>query len=191
MTPTYEKCHGYLAEREGTYEYRCRRYDAVIDAMTWAEGKQLGHWDSMTIADLGAGWTEFGHRLTQRGFRGRYLPFDGAIDGHDILDMHWAVPTDLDWIVAIELLEHLTWPGSLVEEMLAKARRGVIITTPDSRHVDTLGMDDDHVTALTPADLNAMGLKWVDSFTLFPGTQWRTKGFESTHGDTLVAWSLT
>ena len=185
MTPTFEKCDGYLADRTGTYEYRCRRYDAVIDIL----GSWSGLSDTLTIADLGAGWTDFGHRLTQRGFRGRYLPYDGAIDGKDLT--YWEAPyTDIDWIVAIELLEHLRRPEELVERMMAKARVGVIITTPDSRHVDTLGMDSDHVIAIYPDMLTRWGFKWFDSQTLFPGTPYRTRGHEQTHGDTLLAWSL-
>ena len=98
MTPTFQKCDGYLEGRTGTYDYRCRRYDAVIDVIMASE---WGLRDTDTVADLGAGWTEFGHRLSERGFRGRYIPYDGAIDGKDLT--YWQPPfATLDWITISE-----------------------------------------------------------------------------------------
>lgn len=181
MTETFDKCDGYLDARTGTYEYRCRRYDAVIDIIE----KETGLNPDLTIADLGAGWTEFGHRLTERGFRGRYIPYDGAIDGVD-LEHNWTPPMGgVDWCVAIELLEHFDRPHLLVKKMRDVARQGVIITTPDSMNVDTLGMDDDHRVELRDGDLRHMGFTHVEKRILFPGSPWGKEGYS----DTLVAWA--
>lgn len=183
MTPTFEKCDGYLEARTGTYEYRCKRYDAVINVIISHGGLD----PSITVADLGAGWTEFGHRLTEKGFRGRYLPFDGAIDGKDLT--FWQPPyAQIDWVVAIELLEHLQHPERLAELMFDKATKGVIITTPNSETVDTLRMDEDHVVALTQPLLEDMGFEYVDRHCLFPGNPYLYD--ESKDDDTLVAYRL-
>lgn len=183
MTAVYEKCDGYLDGHTGTYKYRCRRYDAVIDVIEESSGLS----PSLTIADLGAGWTEFGHRLTERGFRGRYLPYDGAIDGKDLT--FWQPPlTPIDWIVAIELLGHLHHPERLTDIMMDKARRGVIITTPNSQVVDTLA-----VRELWPYNLREMGFRHINAKTLSPGSYYRHahyKGREDEFGDTLVAWTV-
>lgn len=177
----FEKCSGYLDARTGTYEYRTKRYDAVIDVI---EGI-LGLPPDLTVADLGAGWTEFGHRLTERGFRGRYLPYDGAIDGRDL--QYWEPPlADIDVCVAIEFLEHLRKPERLVETMFERARL-TVVTTPDSTCVDTLGMDPDHIVALDKNQLYGMGFENVVSLTLFPGSL-RLPGKDPSCPDTLLAW---
>lgn len=181
IEPVFEKCDGYLDGRTGTYEFRCRRYDAVIDVIL----RQVDLENSYTIADLAAGWTEFGHRFTERGFRGRYIPYDGAIDGKDL--QHWVPPlAKLDVIVAIEFLEHLRHPGVLAEIMLQKAEKMVVVTTPNSAIVNTLKMDPDHVTALYEDDLYDMGFENVHSLPLFAGSEWNPRGDD----DTLIGWTL-
>lgn len=179
MNDVYEKCNGYLDGRTGTYDYRCRRYDAVVDIIQdWTSFSER-----LTIADIAAGWTEFGHRLTERGFRGRYIPYDGAIDGKDL--QYWVPPlTDIDVCVSIEFLEHIRHPERLVETMFDKAARLVVVTTPNSEVVDTLGMDDDHVTELRATDLYDLGFEHVTFQTLFPGSRYNPGGMP----DTLVAW---
>ena len=182
MNNVFEKCDGYLDGRTGTYDFRCRRYDAVIDKIH----RWVGLTSDITIADIGAGWTEFGHRLTERGFRGRYIPYDGGIDGQDL--QYWRPPlTRIDVIVAIEFLEHIKHPGHLVETMLFKAERLVVATTPNSDVVDTLAMDPDHVIALNEQTLKALGFTHVDKAPLFAGSEWNPDG----RPDTLIGWSLT
>lgn len=182
MSAIFQKCDGYLDARTGTYEYRCHRYDAVIDKIH----RKAGLTPDLTIADIAAGWTEFGHRLTERGFRGRYIPYDGAIDGKDL--QYWVPPlTRLDVIVAIEFLEHIKHPERLVNTMFDKAEALVVVTTPNSEVVDTLAMDEDHVIALDKYDLRAMGFDGCTAHTLFPGSKWNPDGLP----DTLVAWKDT
>lgn len=175
----FDKCDGYLDARTGTYEYRCKRYDAVVDNIH----RHVGLEADMTIADIAAGWTEFGHRLTERGFRGRYIPYDGAIDGKDL--QYWVPPlTQIDVCVAIEFLEHIKHPERLVQTMFDKAEKMVVITTPNSDVVDTLAMDEDHVTEIFATDLYDMGFDGVREHILFPGSKWNPES----KPDTLVAW---
>ena len=93
----------------------------------------------------------------------------------------WEPPaTVVDWVVAIEFLEHLHYPAYLARIMFAKARYGVVVTTPNSDVVNTLARDDDHVTGLTDTRLRLMGFQEVKALPLFTKVD-----------DTLVAWRTT
>jgi hypothetical protein len=145
--PTIANCDAYMDDRTGKYEFRAVRYRHAINAM-FANGLD----DSMTIFDVGAGMTEFDYCLrAEYNWRGRYIPIDGGIDGPDLNS--WIPPREGHWFVALELLEHLyNWP-LLVGWMQHKATRGVVISTPNPRTTDVLGMDPTHVTAVTPHEL--------------------------------------
>jgi hypothetical protein len=145
-----------MDERTGKYEYRAVRYRKAIETM-YAHGLD----DSMTIFDVGAGMTEFDYTLrAEFNWRGRYIPIDGGIDGTDLND--WTPPRDAHWFVALELLEHLNNWGGLVQRMQAKATQGIVISTPDPRTTDVLGMDPTHVVEIQPEYLRLYDFKVTD-----------------------------
>lgn len=154
-----QDCDQYLGERTGCYEYRRERY-----APTVREMQRIGLSDSDTVYDIGAGMTEFDYCLrTEGNFKGRYIPVDGCIDGVNLES--WYPPRHAEFFVALELLEHLTYPGELVLEMIKACRKGIIISTPNPMTTDVLGMDRTHKTAITTEMLEEWGFTWsVKSF---------------------------
>jgi hypothetical protein len=160
--PTIQNCDNYMDERTGKYEYRAVRYRHAIDVM-YAHGLD----DSMTIVDVGAGMTEFDYTLrAEYNWRGRYIPVDGGIDGTDLND--WVPPREAHWFVALELFEHLhNWPN-LAGVMMRKAMKGVIMSTPNPRTTDVIGMDPTHVCEVYPFELEHMGFR-VSEETFYGG----------------------
>lgn len=145
----------YLGERTGTIEYRFIRYAAVADELY-----ARGFGDSSILVDLGAGTCEFDFYLrTVRGWKGRYLPVDAAIDGTDF-ENGWKPMVDFEYVVAIELLEHLTCPLVFVSDVLAACSGVFVATTPNT---DVLGadyvrkIDRTHISPLRASDLEAVG----------------------------------
>jgi hypothetical protein len=150
---TRKKWESYLCRRNGTYDFRCIRYAIVAQHLV-----KLGLKDDDLLVDVGAGRCEFDHFLrTELKWRGRYVPVDGSLDGTDL--EHWTPHIEADFFVAIELLEHLLNPFRLIKELEQTAKKGVVITTPNSAVVDTLAIDHTHRTPLFKHD--------------FPG--WRTQ----------------
>lgn len=146
-TPTIGSCDQYLSDRTGKYEYRAERYRTAIEWML-----VHGLDDSMTVVDVGAGMTEFDYCLrAEYDFRGRYIPVDGGIDGTDL--NKWIPPREAHFFVALEILEHLAEPMRLARVMREKAIRGVVISTPNPRTTDVLGMDPTHVAEVHEHDL--------------------------------------
>lgn len=154
----------YLAERTGTLEYRFQRYAAVADEL-FARGLD----DSKIIADLGAGMGDFAFYLRAvRGFKGRYLPVDGSIDGTN-LERGWRPKVDFDFVTAIELLEHLNNPERLLKDMRAAASV-VVITTPNTGALGedyVRGMDRTHVSPLFDFQLEKWGASKVEIRSFF------------------------
>lgn len=146
-TPTIQNCDNYMDERTGKYEYRAVRYRKAIETMF-----ENGLDSSMTIFDVGAGMTEFDYCLRREyDWSGRYIPVDGGIDGTDL--NNWVPPRDAHWFVALELVEHLTnWRG-LISSIKAAATHGIIVSTPNPRTTDVIGMDATHVCEVWPGDL--------------------------------------
>lgn len=145
----------YLGERTGTLEYRFQRYGAVADEM-FARGLD----DSCIIADIGAGMGDFAFYLRAvRGFKGRYLPVDASIDGTDF-EEGWRPHAQFDFVVAIELIEHVLGAEQLIFDMKKRATRAVIITTPNT---DKLGeefvraQDRTHVRPFWRSELEHLG----------------------------------
>lgn len=144
------------------------RYDAALEVM-----HRIGLDDRCTVMDVGSGWGEFGARMhTGRACpgervavnscagcigpsRARYIPVDAGNDGTDLND--WTPPRDVDYIVALEVVEHLTNPSAFLNRCCMAARRAVIVSTPNPAVVDVLGMDRTHVTVVGESRLTALG----------------------------------
>lgn len=149
--PTVDACDEYMVSRTGRYEYRAVRYRMAAD---WLVANGLS--DDHTLVDVGAGWTEFDYCLrAEYGWRGRYIPLDGGIDGTDL--EQWTAKRDYDWFVALELLEHLRAPTRLVHELQKASRIGGVVSVPDPAQVDVLGMDETHLTEVDSAMLHNWG----------------------------------
>lgn len=161
-TPTIANCDNYMDERTGKYEWRAIRYRRAIETM-YANGLD----DSMTIFDVGAGMTEFDYTLrAEYGWRGRYIPIDGGIDGTDL--NFWQPPRRAHWFVALELLEHLKHWRNLVVNMQFQSMKGIVISTPNPRTTDVIGMDPTHVCEVSSDDLEHHGFK-VTEETFYGG----------------------
>jgi hypothetical protein len=161
-TPTIANCDNYMDERTGKYEYRAVRYRHAIETM-YLNGLD----DSMTIFDVGAGMTEFDYCLrAEYNWRGRYIPIDGGIDGTDL--NAWVPPREAHWFVALELLEHLYCWDSLIERSQAFSTKGMVVSTPNPRTTDVIGMDPTHVVEIHPAMLERYGFN-VTEETFYGG----------------------
>lgn len=161
-TPMISACDRYLSERTGKYGWRAVRYRAACD---WMQSRGLDH--PMTVTDLGAGWTEFDYCLrAEYGFRGRYIPIDGGIDGTDLT--HWTPPRSSDFYVGLEIIEHLHNWKDLVAKLQIVATRGIVLSTPNPETTDVLAMDPTHVTEVSRQDLESMGFE-VSERTFYGG----------------------
>lgn len=152
----------YLDERTGCYAYRAVRYSAAGTALHLA-GLDHDH----TVYDIGAGMTELDYHLrVALSWRGRYVPVDGSIDGTDLET--WEPPRDVDYTVALELLEHLDDPGRLIAQLQAHTKRRIVVSVPNPRTVDVLGIDRTHRTVVTREFLESYGFK-VTEETFYGG----------------------
>src|SRR5262249_59434966 len=79
----------------------------------------------------------------------------GSIDGVDL--NRWAPPIPADFYVAIEFIEHVTQPFTLLHRMFLQSRKGVAISTPNADEVDVLAMDSTHVRPVRPGELAELG----------------------------------
>jgi hypothetical protein len=161
-TPTIQNCDNYLSERDGKYEYRAIRYRAAIDRM-----RDYGLDDTMTVVDVGAGMTEFDYTLrAEYNWKGRYIPIDGGIDGTDL--NVWTPARPVHWFVALEILEHLSKPFTLLEKLKAYSVKGVVLSTPNPETTDVLGMDPTHRQEIHRVDLERAGVV-VSTETFYGG----------------------
>jgi hypothetical protein len=153
---TVQMYDDYLAERTGCYEYREIRYTAAGAAMA-----MHGLSDSDSIYDIGAGFTELDYCLRTRfNWRGRYIPVDGAIDDTDL--NYWTPKRDVQFSVALELLEHLNDPLELVWNLQKHTSKAIVVSVPNPRTVDVLGIDRTHVTVVTREMLESWGFFVVE-----------------------------
>lgn len=161
----------YMKSRRGTFEFRSRtRYAAVAEKLV-----DLGLDDGDLIVDLGAGTCQFDHYLrTVLGWSGRYLPIDAVVCGTRL--EAWVPKYKADFFVAIEVLEHLDFPGMVISRMMAAATKGCVVTTPNSRVVDVIACDPTHKSSL-PAKM----------FDIY-GWQYQERQFFATPNDSLLAW---
>jgi hypothetical protein len=160
--PTIASCDSYLGMRTGAYEHRAIRYRAAAD---WMTASGLTH--DMTIVDVGAGMTELDYCLrAEYGWRGRYIPVDGGIDGVNLND--WTPPREAHFFVALEIIEHLFNWRRLIEALRQKTLNGLVISTPNPRTTDVLAMDTTHTVEVFAADLQAYGFH-VSEETFYGG----------------------
>lgn len=167
-----EAADAYLAARTGCYEWRCQRYDAALAAIY-----TVGLDDDCTVLDVGSGWGEFGVRLHtgttgweavcdsgallpgDSGFlppsRARYVPVDAGNDGTDLET--WFPPRRVDFVVALEVVEHVHRPARLLAKLASAATRAVIVSTPNPDTTDVLGMDATHRSIVGRWQLEAHG----------------------------------
>lgn len=151
MTMTFESVDAYLAERDPNYEYRAVRYRATADML-----QSAGLDNDSTLYDLGAGWTEFDFCVrAEYGWRGRYIPVDAGMS-HVDLD-RWKPERPVEYTVALEIIEHLHDPEGLVRRMQAVTTRMMVVSVPNPRTVDVLGIDETHVTIVTREMLESWG----------------------------------
>ncbi|MBB5123088.1 hypothetical protein [Streptomyces eurocidicus] len=147
-----KECEGYARLDRRPYHERKSRYQVACDRLL-----RGGLCERDIVVDIGAGYTELDFCLrTEHGWRGRYVPIDGWVDGTDI--EKWAPEFDFHWFAALELLEHLHDPKRLVEELKARAEFGFVITTPNPDVVDVLAMDPTHITPLSRDLLESWGI---------------------------------
>ncbi len=144
----------YLMGHVSLHFERAARFRAASERL-----RAHGLADSDILIDLGAGHTELDFFLRKEyGWRGRYVPMDAWIDGtFDLLT--WRPARSVGWYAALEVLEHLEDPESLVRRMKESALEGFVVTTPNSKRVDVLAQDPTHVTALDEETLQSWGLR--------------------------------
>lgn len=180
-TPTVDNCDQYMDDRTGKYEWRAARYRFAIEAML-ANGLD----DTMTIFDVGAGMTEFDYTLRREyNWRGRYIPIDGGIDGTDL--NNWTPPRDAHWFVALELFEHLAKWEELSVNMQMKASRGIVVSTPNPRTTDVIGMDPTHVIEVAQEDLERHGFAVTEQ--TFYGSAFNLPGTEGEPDSLFGLWT--
>ncbi|WP_416972509.1 phosphopantetheine-binding protein [Streptomyces sp. 4F14] len=143
----------YLRGHVSLHFERANRFRAASSLL-----RQYGLNDTEILVDLGAGHTELDYFLrVEYGWRGRYAPMDAWIDGtFDLLT--WKPARSVNWYAALEVLEHLENPESLIERMKESALAGFVVTTPNSKRVDVLAQDPTHVTPLDEETLQRWGL---------------------------------
>lgn len=145
-SPTVANCDNYMDERTGKYEYRRVRYLMAADTIVGHALNRGEDPNNLTVFDIGAGMTEFDYCLrTDHKWRGRYIPIDGGIGGEAHNLETWVPPRQAHWFVALEILEHLHDWERLVKVMQDNATCGIVISTPNPRTTDVLGMDPTHV----------------------------------------------
>lgn len=136
---------------------------------------RIGLDDRCTVMDVGSGWGEFGARMHTGtecrcpgeddptcpgewpGVRARYIPVDAGNDGTDLET--WTPPRGVDYMVALEVVEHVKDPARLIGSMKLAARRAVIVSTPNPATTDVLGMDRTHKSVVGRSRLESHGFR--------------------------------
>ena len=157
---TLESCKNYIGNRHSAYEFRSIRYEAVLDSL-----RLLGIKSGDTIADVGGADGEFGKYLSEQGVDVQYTVIDGMIDGTDL--NRWIPKEIYDFMVSIEVIEHLESPSSFLETLDSSAAKGVVLTTPNPIVTDVKAMDATHISEVYPADFYKAGYKVYPAILFF------------------------
>jgi hypothetical protein len=156
-----ETCREYIGSRYSTYEFRSIRYEAVLDAL-----RLLGFRNRHSILDVGGADGEFGRYLREQGHTGHYNVIDGMRDGTDLNKWEPHFPSD-DFVVSIEVVEHLKNPVEFLRKLDDAAENGVVVTTPNPHVVDVKAMDATHISPTYPKDFYATGYKVYPAILFF------------------------
>lgn len=165
-TPTY-----------GTYDDRRQEYREVHKQL-----QALGLQDGDLIVDVGAGTCDFDRYLrTEALWSGLYWPIDGAVQGVNFMHLNpreYLPEGMVDWVVAIETIEHVPAEQKLLSRLIQCAGKGLVVTTPNGGIMDVSSLDPTHVDSYTVTDLIGHGLE-VEGVTFSP---------DRPQPDTLIGW---
>jgi hypothetical protein len=165
---TLASCQDYIGSRYSTYDFRSIRYEAVLESL-----RLLGLKNGDTLVDVGGADGEFGKYLSKQQLDIKYLVVDGMIDGTDL--NKWEPTQEFDFVVSIEVIEHLKQPRKFLATLDGVAKKGVVLTTPNPHVTDVKAMDATHISEVYPVDFYAQG------YRVYPQTLF----FEN--GDSLLA----
>lgn len=157
---TLESCRNYIGSRHSAYEFRSIRYEAVLESL-----RLLGIKDGDTIADVGGADGEFGKYLAEQGVLVEYQVIDGMIDGTDL--NKWTPTQHYDFMVSIEVIEHLKAPQNFLEVLDANSKKGVVLTTPNPHVTDVKAMDATHISEVYPSDFYRAGYRVYPAILFF------------------------
>lgn len=164
---TLESCRNYIQDRESSYAFRSIRYEAVLDTLLL-----LGLSDGDSIIDVGGADGDFGRYLKEQGIKVRYEVVDGMKDGTNL--NNWVPTKTADFMVSIEVIEHLESPSDFLQTLDAHSIKGVVVTTPNPMVVNVFEMDKTHISEVFPRHFYAEG------YNVYPAILF----FE--HGDSLI-----
>ncbi|WP_432092607.1 phosphopantetheine-binding protein [Streptomyces sp. bgisy100] len=144
----------YLRGHVSLHHERASRFRAASDRL-----RRHGLTDEHLLIDIGAGYTELDYYLrAEFGFRGRYVPADVWVDGSFDLGT-WAPPRPFDWYAALEVVEHLEDPRTLIKRLKEWAGEGFVLTTPNKKVVDVFTQDPTHLSDLDEETLQSWGMQ--------------------------------
>lgn len=157
---TLQTCQAYIGARHSGYEFRSIRYEAVLDSL-----RLLGLQDGDTIADVGGADGEFGRYLQGQGVNVSYEVIDGMIDGTDL--NKWVPNKTYDFMVSIEVIEHLQSPRNFLQVLGSNSNKGVVLTTPNPHVTDVKAMDATHISEVYPKDFYSEGYRVYPAILFF------------------------
>lgn len=79
-------------------------------------------------------------------------------------------------MIGLEIIEHLEAPGPFIAKLKHNAAKGVVLSTPNPRTTDVLGMDHTHQSIIYADALESRG------FTV------EERSFYGQENDSLLAW---
>lgn len=157
---TLESCQAYIGARYSSYEFRSVRYEAVLDCL-----RLLGLKEGDSIVDVGGADGEFGKYLSENFSDINYKVVDGMIDGTDL--NKWEPSEAADFMVSIEVIEHLKTPRNFLQTLDRYSRKGVVLTTPNPHVTDVKAMDATHISEVFPVDFYSEGYKVFPAILFF------------------------
>jgi hypothetical protein len=157
---TLESCQAYIGGRYSTYEFRSIRYEAVLESL-----RLLGLKEGDSITDVGGADGEFGKYLSEHFPNIHYKVVDGMIDGTDL--NKWEPAEAADFMVSIEVIEHLKTPRNFLRTLNEFSKKGVVLTTPNPHVTDVKAMDATHISEVFPVDFYAEGYKVYPAILFF------------------------